>query len=1016
MNVFDLSAKIALDINGFLSGMNTAQSVAISTMSVIGSQVSGFINSSVEVGKGFSSSMSQVAATMGNTMDEMGAEVGSVDTQFGHFDGTMRDFAKFMGKNTAFSARQASDALNYMALAGYDTQKSMETLPNVLNLAAAGNMDLAKASDMVTDAQTALGLTQERTTQMMNEMAKAASSGNTNVAQLGDAFLTVGGLAKNLNGGMVTLADGTQQEIDGVTELEIALTAMANAGIKGSEAGTHMRNMLLKLSSPTDEGAKRMEELGVKVFDAQGNMRSLKDVMGDLNIALGRVTQEEKLQAISDLFNARDIASAEALLAAVGQDWDYLGEQILNADGAMEQMAETQLDNLQGDITKMNSAMEGLQIAISDAATPAMRELTQFSTKMIGDITDAFSKLPEPLQTSIAMIGMAGGKVAEFAPQAFGMINALKQSAELAKLNGDATGGLAGKVLGLGPAFAIAAAAIGGAIAILAIFQHDLDANTKAVQEFVEETDKYYGETMSAVEGVERLGKSNLTAADATMQHAQAQEYLAQLQDAQANAAKRAAEAQEKFREDISKPVEMSQLGELVDVLSWFSPGSYEAALKLNVLSEKAEGYIGSAEKMTEAQEETNRAMQEAENIEYALNALSSEMTATEVAATEATINMLDAKEMEPEVYKSAVDAITALNEAHYAEAGVVEESMAAVQQDLTEMEDLYWEMYESAEKSITQQFGLFNQMPEVVTAAEYATIEAMNEGNEEFNKSAYAIGQSVGDMISTLNEQANYLDEYLENMDWAIEHHVDEGLLRQLSDGSVESAAILKSIREDGGENIDGLNEALARVKDGKDRFADEVGELYSHFNATKEQMESEYAELSEKLNKYDEAYKSGVQTIQGAINGAGAMGEGLREKFKQLADEAIGAWRAEMAQASPSKVFREMGSNDIMGAILGAESQRRTLRQTYGDLAASAYDAYESNMQDISVEAPTINGGNWRTTAGTLAAQIPRSDVRERPQTVNLVLDEQIIGRVLLPLLQGESERVGVRIGGVA
>ena len=119
--------------------------------------------------------------------------------------------------------------------------------------------------------------------------------------------------------------------MDGVQELEIALTAMANAGVKGSEAGTHMRNMLLKLSSPSADGAKQLEQLGVAVFDAEGNMRSMKDIMGDLNGALGNLTQEQKIQAISDLFNTRDLASAEALLNAVGQDWDAIGESILNA-------------------------------------------------------------------------------------------------------------------------------------------------------------------------------------------------------------------------------------------------------------------------------------------------------------------------------------------------------------------------------------------------------------------------------------------------------------------------------------------------------------------------------------------------------------------------------------------------------------------------------------------------------------------------------------------------------------
>ena len=297
-----------------------------------------------------------------------------------------------MGRNTAFSATQAADALNYMALAGYDTQTSMEMLPNVLNLAAAGSMDLARASDMVTDTQTAFGISLERTSQMVDEMAKAASTGNTSVEQLGDAFLVVGGLAQEMNGGMVELSDGTTATYDNIQELEIALTAMANAGIKGSEAGTHMRNMLLKLASPTKEGVKAFEELGVTVFDSEGKMRSLSDLMGDLNGSLSNLTQEQKLQAISDIFNTRDTAAAEALLNAVGEDWDNIAESILDAEGAAQQMADTQLDNLAGDITLFQSALEGAKIAVSDGLTPTLREFVKFGTDGLSRITSAFQE------------------------------------------------------------------------------------------------------------------------------------------------------------------------------------------------------------------------------------------------------------------------------------------------------------------------------------------------------------------------------------------------------------------------------------------------------------------------------------------------------------------------------------------------------------------------------------------------------------------------------------------------
>ena len=411
MNIFELSAKITADTSDFDSKVGSMVSSGVKKFAALttaaGAATAAFVGKSVKTGAEFDAAMSQVQATMLKTNEEMVNEVGHAETAYGSFQGNLREFAQFLGENTAFSATQAAEALNYMALAGYDTQESMDMLPNVLSLAAAGNFDLARASDMVTDAQTAFGITAERTTQMVDEMAKTASISNTSVEQMGDAFLVVGGLAKELNGGMVTLADGTQKPVDGLQELEIALGAMANAGIKGSEAGTHMRNMLLKLASPTAEGTKQLEALGVQVFDTEGNMRSLNDIFGDLNGSMSNLTQQEKLQAISDLFNTRDTASAEALLAAVSQDWDEIGEGILNAEGAAADMSKIQLDNLKGDVTLMKSAFEGLQIAISDEVTPSLRGFVQKGTEWLGKLTTSIreGKLHEWFERLRSAIG-----------------------------------------------------------------------------------------------------------------------------------------------------------------------------------------------------------------------------------------------------------------------------------------------------------------------------------------------------------------------------------------------------------------------------------------------------------------------------------------------------------------------------------------------------------------------------------------------------------------------------------
>lgn len=420
MDLLSLVAKLSLDSSEYEKGLGDAESkagsfgnalksglgniakVGVAAVGAASAAVGAFAKSSVDAGKNFDSSMSQVAATMGLTMDEISTVTGETDTAFGHFSGTLREFAQYMGANTAFSASQAADALNYMALAGYDAQTSMDMLPNVLNLAAAGGMDLATASDMVTDAQSALGLTLDETSVMVDQMAEASSKSNTSVAQLGEAFLTIGATARNLAGG--------------TTELSTVLGVLADNGIKGAEGGTHLRNMLLALQTPTKDGTEALAQLGLTyddMYDSAGNMRALPDIMLQLQAGMEGMTQASKDAIISGIFNKTDLAAANALIGTSKERFDELTESIGNATGAAQQMADTQLDNLAGDITLFQSALEGVQIAVSDMLTPALREFVQLGSSGLseittalqaGDFNGAMSALGDALSQGIQMI------------------------------------------------------------------------------------------------------------------------------------------------------------------------------------------------------------------------------------------------------------------------------------------------------------------------------------------------------------------------------------------------------------------------------------------------------------------------------------------------------------------------------------------------------------------------------------------------------------------------------------
>lgn len=349
-----------VDNSGFEKGLKSLTGLAAKAAAGITAAFTVAASAAVKVGSSFTASMSQVSATMGIT--RMSAEYE-----------TLSAAAEEMGAATKFSATQAGDALNYLALAGYDANKAVSALPTVLNTAAAGGLDLAYASDLITDSMSALGLGMDELESFSDKLAKTSQKSNTNIAQLGEAILTVGGTAKTLSGG--------------VTELNTMLGLIADNGIKGAEGGTALRNIILSLSAPTDTAAEAMKRLNVSAFDSQGQLRDLSEVFADFNAALAPLTDQQKTQALNEIFNKVDLKAVNALLGTSAERFDELKGYIENCEGAAAEMAKTMDDNLTGDLTIMSSALEGLGIAAFDKFEDPMRSAVQAVTEDISQLT-----------------------------------------------------------------------------------------------------------------------------------------------------------------------------------------------------------------------------------------------------------------------------------------------------------------------------------------------------------------------------------------------------------------------------------------------------------------------------------------------------------------------------------------------------------------------------------------------------------------------------------------------------
>ncbi|MCM1057890.1 MAG: phage tail tape measure protein [Firmicutes bacterium] len=363
-------ASAETNIFGNVLKANLASEVVIDGIKKITAGIKEIAESAIETGSDFEESMSQVAGTMGITAEEI--EAGSADYEL------LENAAKKCGQTTKYSASESAEALNYLALAGYDARRSAETLPKVLDLAAAGNLELAYASDLVTDSMAALELETDKLDNYIDQMAKTAQKSNTSIAQLGEGTLVCAGAVSMTNQSLVTM--------------NAELGILANVGIKGAEGGTHLRNVILSLSAPTEKAAGAIKELELQINDSSGNMRDLNDILTDMNAAMEGMSSSEKTNIISQIFNKTDIAAVNALLKGTGGEFDNLAAELENCSGAAADMAATMNNNLKGKVTILKSSLEALGISTHEIFDADMKKAVDGATDAVGRLQQSIDR------------------------------------------------------------------------------------------------------------------------------------------------------------------------------------------------------------------------------------------------------------------------------------------------------------------------------------------------------------------------------------------------------------------------------------------------------------------------------------------------------------------------------------------------------------------------------------------------------------------------------------------------
>ena len=365
-------AKIE-EIGGKMENMGNSIAGIGKTIMPISTAVGGLGIAAVKTAADFDSAMSQVAAVSGATGDDLQS---------------LRDKAREMGEKTKFSASEAAQAMNYMAMAGWKSKDMISGIDGIMNLAAASGEDLATTSDIVTDALTAFGLSAADSGHFADILAAASSNANTNVSMMGETFKYCAPIA----GALGFSAEDTAE----------AIGLMANAGIKSSQAGTALRTIMNNLAGEVKISGQAIGDVTIATTNADGSMRSLSDILADCRVAFGGLTESEKAQTAESLVGKNAMSGFLALMNAAPADIEKLSGAIDNCDGTAEKMAATMQDNLMGQLTILKSQLEELAISFGEMLMPAIRNIV---TK-IQEFVDKLNGMDEGTREMVLKIGL----------------------------------------------------------------------------------------------------------------------------------------------------------------------------------------------------------------------------------------------------------------------------------------------------------------------------------------------------------------------------------------------------------------------------------------------------------------------------------------------------------------------------------------------------------------------------------------------------------------------------------
>lgn len=397
----------------------------------------------VKTGADFDAAMSKVAAVSGATGDDLQA---------------LRDKAREMGSQTKFSASEAAEAMNYMAMAGWKTEDMLSGIEGIMNLAAASGEDLATTSDIVTDALTAFGLTAADSAHFADVLAAASSNANTNVSMMGETFKYAAPVAGSLGFSVEDTAE--------------AIGLMANAGIKSTQAGTSLRSIMTALAGEVKFCGESIGEVEIQTTNADGSMRELSDILADCRIAFSELSESEQASAAQALVGKNAMSGFLALMNAAPADIDKLSGAISNCDGTSLSMAETMQDNLAGQLTILKSQLEELAISFSDILMPAIRSIVSHIQGLVDKLNQLDPQTKETIVKIALVVAALGPMLIVLGKTISGIGSVLSLVSKAPAAIGAVKGGITAVTGALGVSMGTILAVVAAIAALVAAFMH----------------------------------------------------------------------------------------------------------------------------------------------------------------------------------------------------------------------------------------------------------------------------------------------------------------------------------------------------------------------------------------------------------------------------------------------------------------------------------------------------------------------------------------------------------------